>query len=376
MNSDVTANSTITDVEEIPGIKGLWAETLGDSQICIAVLDGSVDRAHPCLAAANLTQLETLVPDVSSYGAASEHGTHVASIIFGQHDGSIKGIAPRCRGLSVPIFSDGPDGSIASCSQLDLARAITQAVEAGAHIINISGGELSPSGSAHPLLADAVRKCTSRNVLIVAATGNEGCDCLHVPGALPSVLAIGAMDAQGLPLAFGNWGAIYRTQGILAPGENILGAKPGGKAIIQSGTSYATPVVSAIAGLLLSLQVKLGQQPDPHAVRRAILESTYVCDPQAISDCRPFLTGSLNIAGAHSLIVKEKNIAMVKQPEEVTEVQTEKQKKLTGIFGQLKVGDAAPDFRVKDHKGHESRLSDYRGRTVVLWFYPQADTPG
>jgi thioredoxin-dependent peroxiredoxin len=42
----------------------------------------------------------------------------------------------------------------------------------------------------------------------------------------------------------------------------------------------------------------------------------------------------------------------------------------------LKPGDTAPDFDVKDHNGNRVRLSDLRGRKVVLWFYPKADTPG
>jgi peroxiredoxin Q/BCP len=42
----------------------------------------------------------------------------------------------------------------------------------------------------------------------------------------------------------------------------------------------------------------------------------------------------------------------------------------------LNVGDRAPEFSVKDHLGREQRLSDYKGRNVVLWFYPKADTPG
>jgi peroxiredoxin Q/BCP len=42
----------------------------------------------------------------------------------------------------------------------------------------------------------------------------------------------------------------------------------------------------------------------------------------------------------------------------------------------LQVGEKAPDFTVLDHKGQTRRLSDYRGKTVVLWFYPKADTPG
>jgi peroxiredoxin Q/BCP len=40
------------------------------------------------------------------------------------------------------------------------------------------------------------------------------------------------------------------------------------------------------------------------------------------------------------------------------------------------VGDEAPAFTVRDHTGATRSLSDYRGKTVVLWFYPKADTPG
>lgn len=42
----------------------------------------------------------------------------------------------------------------------------------------------------------------------------------------------------------------------------------------------------------------------------------------------------------------------------------------------LQPGAAAPDFEVQDHTGRTVRLSDLRGRPVVLWFYPRADTPG
>lgn len=42
----------------------------------------------------------------------------------------------------------------------------------------------------------------------------------------------------------------------------------------------------------------------------------------------------------------------------------------------LKPGDKAPDFSVKDHEGNEVSLANLRGKHVVLWFYPKADTPG
>jgi len=42
----------------------------------------------------------------------------------------------------------------------------------------------------------------------------------------------------------------------------------------------------------------------------------------------------------------------------------------------LQAGTPAPDFSVVDHTGTLRSLSDFRDQTVVLWFYPKADTPG
>jgi peroxiredoxin Q/BCP len=42
----------------------------------------------------------------------------------------------------------------------------------------------------------------------------------------------------------------------------------------------------------------------------------------------------------------------------------------------IAVGQQAPDFEVQDHTGRKVKLSDFRGRRVLLWFYPEADTPG
>jgi peroxiredoxin Q/BCP len=42
----------------------------------------------------------------------------------------------------------------------------------------------------------------------------------------------------------------------------------------------------------------------------------------------------------------------------------------------LKPGDKAPDFTANDHLGRRVSLADLHGKTVVLWFYPKADTPG
>ncbi len=184
------------DLMTIPGLYALWSKTRGSPDVTVAVLDGLVDQTHPCFAGAALTRLPTLVQgDARARSLMSLHGTHVASLIFGQPGSPVSGLASQCRGLIAPVFAD----ERRRLSQLDLARAIEQAVEAGAQVINVSGGQLTDAGEAEDFLQQAVRECRRRNVLLIAAAGNDGCECLHVPAALPAVLAVGAMDAQGHP---------------------------------------------------------------------------------------------------------------------------------------------------------------------------------
>ncbi|MGK7955082.1 MAG: PatA/PatG family cyanobactin maturation protease [Crocosphaera sp.] len=278
----------------IPGLTELQQSTKGTSEIRVAILDGVVDVNHPCFKGAKLTRLPTLVQHQATTEQMSTHGTHIASLIFGQPKTERTGIAPNCCGLLAPVFSDDNR----KLSQLDLARAIEQAAENGANVINISGGSLTDTGEAEDCLVRAVEMCRDRNILIIAAVGNNGCDCLHVPAALPAVLAVGATDTRGHPLDFSNWGETYQSQGILAPGKNVIGAKPGGGTLAMSGTSFATPIVTGVVALLLSLQLQRGQQPNPQLVRDAILASALPCRLAETENGRKCLVGVLNITGA------------------------------------------------------------------------------
>jgi peroxiredoxin Q/BCP len=42
----------------------------------------------------------------------------------------------------------------------------------------------------------------------------------------------------------------------------------------------------------------------------------------------------------------------------------------------LQIGHPAPDFTLTSHQGKQIALAKLRGRKVILWFYPEADTPG
>ena len=296
-------------------ISEFWSDTRGDPRVVIAILDGPVDRSHLALAGARLETIEGVVhAETRVGGPATRHGTAVASLLFGQHtvDNPVRGIAPECRGLIVPIFgdADGFDPIQADrpfqpvCSQLDLARAIQLAVESGADIINISAGQLLPRSSAYPVLVNAVDHAVRRGILVVAAAGNDGCECEHIPAALPGVLAVGAMDAQGRPAESSNWGGSYRSAGLLAPGTNLVVARAGGGTSVVDGTSFATAIVSGTAALLASLARKHGQRLEGPRIREILLDSAQKCLHDT-SLCDRWLAGRLDILASRRSLTKD-----------------------------------------------------------------------
>lgn len=291
----------------IPSLSKIHAETRGDPRVSVAIIDGPVDVSHECFRGADLAIVDTGTTGEAGSGAAIRHGTHVASLLFGRADSAVPGIVPAARGIVLPLFSDGPDGRIVAGSQLDLARLITRAVALGAAVINLSGGEPSTSSEPHWALVNAIRLCEAEGVVLVAAAGNDGCECIHVPGASPSVLVVGALGANGEPAPFSNWGEEYRAHGILAPGERVPGAVPGGGVAEQNGTSYAAAIVSGVVALLLSLELLRGRPRRPQDVVSAILASAIGCHAQTGTDprgtnCDRLLRGRLDVAGAQRLL--------------------------------------------------------------------------
>lgn len=323
-------------------LEGLARITGGDPRVTIAVLDGGVSLAHRAFDGAKIEQIPTLVSSSRPDGAAIRHGTHVASILFGQPSSEAPGVAPACRGLIAPVFADSDNG-IRPASQLDLARAITQCVEAGANIINISAGQSEPTGQPDPMLRTVLESCARKNILLVAAAGNDGCPCLHVPAAYPSVLVVGAMDASGRPLRQSNWGESYWSHGVLACGENVPGAAVDGDITNGTGTSYATPIVSGLAALLMSLQLRQSGRIDAQAVKDAILKTAIPCDDVGEEDCRRLLRGRLNVSGAVARIAP----TLKNQIDEVATMSDEMQQSIDQTTGERVLNEPAPRFSTR-----------------------------
>lgn len=246
-------------------MEAAWDITSGDPLLVIAVLDTGVDRGHPDLSPNLMDGYDFLNddPDPSDDGT---HGTHVAGIIaaLGNNNEGISGMAPRVRILPVKVLDSqglGPDVAV--------AKGIVYAVEQGARVINVSSGTPFPSAA----LKESIEFAERRGAVVVAAAGNSADkeNAVMFPAAYPQVLAVGALDERdGVP-AFSQRQSYVS---IAAPGVNIAStiwrAGNGGLAYGSgTGTSAAAPHVSALAGLLWSVDAGLSNVD----IRRIITET-------------------------------------------------------------------------------------------------------
>ena len=139
-------------------------------------------------------------------------------------------------------------------------------------------------------------------MLVTAAVGNDGCACINLPAGVEYVLAVGALDSKGQPLEASNWAEIYRRNGLLAPGENLPVAVPGGGLSAASGTSFATAVVTGVAALLLSVARREGYRIDPLDIRQILIDSAVPCELEGDGACERYLAGTLDAASALAML--------------------------------------------------------------------------
>jgi subtilisin family serine protease len=216
-----------------------WSRTIGDPATIVAVVDTGVDPSHADLAG-RLTPGYDFVNGDADPGDDDGHGTAVAGIVAAAGDNQIgvAGYCWRCRVMPLKVLDANGDGFAS-----DVSRAVVWATDQGARVINTSlGGPLEDSS-----LAAAAQYAQARGALLVAAAGNDSSSQLDYPAALPAVVSVGASNPSDALYPFSNRGAA-----VAAPGENTTTARGGGYERFL-GTSSAAPVVSGIAGLLLSL---------------------------------------------------------------------------------------------------------------------------
>jgi type VII secretion-associated serine protease mycosin len=236
-----------------------WSLHRATGQV-VAVLDTGVDATHPDLAGRVLPGNDFVAAGGDGRTDPQGHGTHVAGIIAavaGDHRG-IAGLADGADILPVRVL-DATGSGWAS----DAANGIVWAVDHGAGVLN-----LSLTGADDATLAAAVSYAQSRNVVVVAAAGNDrnSGDPAEYPAAYPGVAAVAATDATMASAGFSETGADVK---LAAPGVAILSTYPValGSFASMSGTSMAAPYVAAAAALVRAAAPQLNAT--------AVLEDLY-----------------------------------------------------------------------------------------------------
>jgi len=228
---------------------GAWDVTKGSGAVVVAAVDTGVDYTHPDLVGRVDTANDyDFVNGDSDAMDDNDHGTHVAGIIAATMDNSIgiTGVAPKCRILPIKVLSAAGWGDSAG-----VAAGIRYAADHGAKVIN-----LSLAGSADAFMGAAVAYAQSKGAVVVAAAGNEGvADGADYPARYPNVIGVGAVDSRGARASFSNYGTGVD---VAAPGVGILSTVPGDGYESWSGTSMASPFVSAVAALVIGAAPNLG----------------------------------------------------------------------------------------------------------------------
>lgn len=225
-----------------------WAQDITGRGTVIAVLDTGVDPLHPDLADNLLLGVNTVDGNYDTRDIHS-HGTHVAGIAAAIANNGIGmvGVAPEAKILPLKVLNDDGRGS-----DFAIAWAITIAADPAsiplldpqpADVINMSlGGPIYSQ-----VQQDAINFALERNVVVVAAMGNEFKQTIAYPAANEGVIAVGATDPWDQRTSFSSTGPHIS---VSAPGYYIYSAFPGGGYKRFSGTSMAAPHVAGAAALI------------------------------------------------------------------------------------------------------------------------------
>lgn len=252
-NVGQTGGTSDADVDAVTA----WNQSTGTG-VVVAVIDSGIDPTHPDLvgqftSATWDTVDEDSDPSPEGTGSSNAHGTMVAGVLAAAVNGSgITGLAPTAKIMNLRACSDG------DCWSLDIAEAIYFAVQEGADIINLSLG--SP-GVSDPPMEEAIAYARASGAMVVAAIGNDGINTdnlsggeIMIPADLPfdNIISVAASDDRDLRASFSNYGP--SSVDLFAPGDAVLttGAAGLDPYVLASGTSFAAPLVSATAALLLA----------------------------------------------------------------------------------------------------------------------------
>jgi serine protease len=150
------------------------------------------------------------------------HGTHlVGSMLAEGFNGiGIRGVIPNNARVKLMIARVFGDEALSSARTSTIEKAVEWCVDNGATVINLSLASESPSYNSQRLYASMFN---DENVLIVAASGNQGSSDLAFPAAYDHVLSVGSVDEDLSRSQFSQYG---QTLDLVAPGGETYSTVP------------------------------------------------------------------------------------------------------------------------------------------------------
>jgi subtilisin family serine protease len=238
--------ANVADPSELVDLSPAAAAAL--TQSSTSILDGQ-----------NLVQLNSSMVAILSQSSTSILDGHPGEFGHGTMTaGLVHLVAPGASIMSLKAFS-GDGGS----DLFNIVRAIYFAADHGANVISMSF-EIAQSS---PALQNAIQYAVSKDVVVVAASGNDGEQILVFPAAYNSVIGVGSTSNSDAKSNFTNFGT--NSVFIAAPGEGVITTYPGGNYAAGWGTSFSTPLVAGEAALVLQARPTYKPGDVANAISRA-----------------------------------------------------------------------------------------------------------
>lgn len=267
-------------------INAARAAKLTGKGVLIGVLDTGIDVTH--------CELENALFDSKAFAEfapnrklisreprdAGSHGTHVAGLMVGR----TIGVAPGAKlAVAAVLTTRAADGRMYG-TLVQITRGLNwllttsfrgSSARPGVDLVNAS---LGVTPYADYLYRDASRLRDVQGALTIAAIGNNGLSGKNYhlsPANYDIAVGVGAVDEEDAVAPFSDWGIVRQHRSmpkpdLCAPGVGLWSCVPGGKYERFSGTSLATPLVTAAAALVLERSPELFG--DAAALQSAILQ--------------------------------------------------------------------------------------------------------
>jgi len=214
------------------------------------------------------------------------HGTGCAGILVAEGLNTPPGAAGDCRVTPVRVLGSvrgSGDKCLGIGALANIDAGMKRLIDLGAKVINMSFGtpESALATDDPRPHEEVVRYALARGVILVAASGNSGIKERYFPAALPGVIAVGAVDDDRRPSSFSTRGAHVA---LCAPGREIHTCGIGGYQA-ATGTSFASPFVAAVCGLMVARAERRAWPLPPQWVREILVSTVQPFAEAAVDGC-------------------------------------------------------------------------------------------